>query len=508
MSMDNDIQHSSDASHMGQCLPYAYAKQKGVTVIDTALFCRAGVALETLLEVQRVTGAFTSVEILEQPAFDEKLSAAYQRKSGASQQIIDDLDNEVDLLSLSEELPDNEDLLASDENSPIIRLINAVLSEAVKEGASDIHIETFERTLSIRFRIDGVLRQILQPARKLAPFLISRIKVMAKLDIAEKRLPQDGRISLRIGHRAIDIRVSTIPAQHGERVVMRLLDKNNVCLDIPQLGLSPQDQQQLTELVHKPHGIILVTGPTGSGKSTTLYAVLSALNNQERNILTVEDPIEYELEGVGQTQVNPRVDMTFALGLRAILRQDPDVVMVGEIRDSETAQIAVQASLTGHLVMSTLHTNSAAGAITRLRDMGLEPFLLASSLLGVVAQRLVRRLCPHCAQPVTLDASQRSLFHFLPEPPAAVFHAVGCQQCHSTGYRGRTAIHECMVIDNAMRQSIHDNADELAIEKILRQSARSLRENGLLKAISGETSLEEVIRVTAEQETTTSTTYP
>lgn len=503
MNSDNEVLYRPVVEQASPVLPYTYAKQKGVTLLDNVLFCRQDISAETLLEVRRIMGEITAVEIVETTLFDEKLSATYQRSSGESQQIIDDIDNEVDLLSLSEELPDNEDLLASDENSPIIRLINAVLSEAVKEGASDIHIETFERMLSIRFRIDGVLRQILQPARKLAPFLVSRIKVMAKLDIAEKRLPQDDRISLRIGHRAIDIRVSTIPAQYGERVVMRLLDKNNLCLEIPQLGLSPQDEQQLSALIRKPHGIILVTGPTGSGKSTTLYAVLSALNNNERNILTVEDPIEYELEGVGQTQVNPRVEMTFALGLRAILRQDPDVVMVGEIRDNETAQIAVQASLTGHLVMSTLHTNSAVGAITRLRDMGLEPFLLASSLLGVVAQRLVRRLCPHCTRQSPLDVSHIPLFHFLPEPPATVFKAVGCSQCHFTGYKGRAAIHECMVVDNAIRQAIHENQDEFSIENIHRKTARSLRENGLLKTISGETTLEEVIRVTAEQEIAT-----
>ena len=482
-------------------LPYSYARQKGVALEDGVLFCREDVQPETLIEVRRVAGLWDNIRLLSTQAFEEKLSETYQQNRGASQKIMDDMDDNVDLLSLSEEVPDNEDLLASDENSPIIRLINAILSEAVKEGASDIHIETFERTLSIRFRVDGVLRQILQPVRKLAPFLISRIKVMAKLDIAEKRLPQDGRISLRLGHRSIDIRVSTIPAQYGERVVMRLLDKNNISLSIAQLGLSQTDQKTLTSLIQKPHGIILVTGPTGSGKSTTLYAVMAALNTQERNILTVEDPIEYELEGVGQTQVNPRVSMTFALGLRAILRQDPDVVMVGEIRDGETAQIAVQASLTGHLVMSTLHTNSAIGAITRLRDMGLEPFLLASSLLGVVAQRLVRRLCQHCAQPVEIDTVQQAHFAFLPQPPQSLFRAEGCPQCRFSGYKGRTAIHECLIVDDQLRKAIHQNEDEMAIEKILRQRSRSLRENGLLKTISGETTLEEIIRVTTEHET-------
>lgn len=481
-------------------LPYLYAKQHGVARIGEQFYCRMTVSAEALLEAQRVAGRISEVVQLSEAEFDERLSAAYGNQSGASQQIMSDLSSGIDLLSLSEDLPDNEDLLASDEHSPIIRLINAVLAEAVKEGASDIHIETFERSLSIRFRVDGVLRQILQPARKLAPFIVSRIKVMARLDIAEKRLPQDGRISLTLGHRAIDIRVSTIPAQYGERVVMRLLDKNNLCLSVDQLGLSPADQHTLTSLIAKPHGILLVTGPTGSGKSTTLYALLAALNNHERNILTVEDPIEYELEGIGQTQVNPRVEMTFALGLRAILRQDPDVVMVGEIRDNETAQIAVQASLTGHLVMSTLHTNSAVGAITRLRDMGLEPFLLASSLLGVVAQRLVRRLCPTCAQQVPLPAAQAPLFAFLPAPPTHIYQAVGCPSCRFTGYRGRAAIHECLTVDNTLRQAIYQNQDELGIEKIVRGSSRSLRENGLLKAITGDTTVEEVLRVTTEQD--------
>ena len=344
-----------------------------------------------------------------------------------------------------------------------------------------------------------MLRPVLQPARKLAPLLVSRIKVMSKLDIAEKRLPQDGRISLRIGRKAIDVRVSTIPSQYGERVVMRLLDKSNLKPDINKLGLIDEELEKLKGLINRPHGIILVTGPTGSGKSTTLYAILSALNGHERNILTVEDPIEYELEGVGQTQVNPRVDMTFARGLRAILRQDPDVVMIGEIRDGETAQIAVQASLTGHLVMSTLHTNSAAGAITRLRDMGLESFLIGSSLLGVIAQRLVRRLCPHCRTTSPLDDNEKALFSFMDKPPKAIYRAVGCDQCRQSGYQGRAGIHEFLVVDSAMRRAIHEDKDEMSIETELFKQAYSLRENGLMKVISGITSLEEVMRVTAER---------
>ncbi|CZW50346.1 type II secretion system ATPase GspE [Enterobacter hormaechei] len=476
-----------------------YAKDNGVLFYNNDVYIRDDTPAHALLEVRRVLGrAFIPVTVTPE-AFDEMLAKIWQQSSGVSQQLVDDMDADIDLMALTEEIPDNEDLLDNDENSPVIRLINAILGEAVKDGASDIHIETFERTLSIRFRVDGVLRPVLQPARKLAPLLVSRIKVMSKLDIAEKRLPQDGRISLRIGRKSIDVRVSTIPSQYGERVVMRLLDKSNLKPDINKLGLIDEELEKLKGLIDRPHGIILVTGPTGSGKSTTLYAILSALNGHERNILTVEDPIEYELEGVGQTQVNPRVDMTFARGLRAILRQDPDVVMIGEIRDGETAQIAVQASLTGHLVMSTLHTNSAAGAITRLRDMGLESFLIGSSLLGVIAQRLVRRLCTHCRTTSPLDANEKALFSFMDAPPKAIYRAVGCEHCRQSGYQGRAGIHEFLVVDSTMRRAIHEDKDEMSIETQLFKQAYSLRENGLLKVISGLTSLEEVMRVTAER---------
>ncbi|MBK5071529.1 type II secretion system ATPase GspE [Budviciaceae bacterium CWB-B4] len=478
---------------------YSYAKENGILLDQGEVYLREDTPLQALLEMRRIQEqAFTPITLTVE-AFDERLSRVWQQGSGMSQQMVDDMDGDIDLMALTEEIPDSEDLLDSDENSPVIRLINAILSEAVKEGASDIHIETFERTLSIRFRVDGLLHPVLQPARKLAPLLVSRIKVMAKLDIAEKRLPQDGRISLRIGRKAIDVRVSTIPSQYGERVVMRLLDKNNMRMDLGQLGLADDDREHLEGLIAKPHGILLVTGPTGSGKSTSLYAVLSSLNSFERNILTVEDPIEYELEGVGQTQVNPRVEMTFARGLRAILRQDPDVVMIGEIRDSETAQIAVQASLTGHLVMSTLHTNSACGAVTRLRDMGLESFLIGSSLLGVIAQRLVRRLCKHCRTTSELSAREKAMYSFLPQPPEVIYRAVGCEHCRDSGYQGRAGIHEFLVMNTELRRAINDNLDEMTLDDILRKHTRSLRQNGLLKVISGETSIEEVIRVTAEQ---------
>ena len=483
-------------------LPYSFSRR-----FSLVAWCEASLeilhvhplSLSVLQELQRGLNAPFTLRQIDEAEFEQRLNAVWQRDSSEARQLMEDLGSAEDFFTLAEELPETEDLLESDDDAPIIKLINAMLAEAIKEGASDIHIETFEKSLVIRFRVDGTLHEMLRPGRKLASLLVSRIKVMSKLDIAEKRLPQDGRISLRIGRKAIDVRVSTIPSQYGERVVMRLLDKSNLKPDINKLGLIDEELEKLKGLIERPHGIILVTGPTGSGKSTTLYAILSALNGHERNILTVEDPIEYELEGVGQTQVNPRVDMTFARGLRAILRQDPDVVMIGEIRDGETAQIAVQASLTGHLVMSTLHTNSAAGAITRLRDMGLESFLIGSSLLGVIAQRLVRRLCTHCRTTSPLDANEKALFSFMDAPPEAIYRAVGCEHCRQSGYQGRAGIHEFLVVDSAMRRAIHEDKDEMSLETQLFKQAYNLRENGLLKVIGGVTSLEEVMRVTAER---------
>ncbi|MDX1656939.1 MAG: ATPase, T2SS/T4P/T4SS family, partial [Candidatus Competibacteraceae bacterium] len=378
-------------------LSYAFAKRHGVLALKAAeeqpveVVYRPGLSRHTLVELRRSLGRPLQPREVPQEEFEALLSRHYEGDSANAARMMEDLNEEIDLNQVASSLPEPEDLLESADDAPIIRLINALLTEAIKENASDIHIESFENRLQVRFRVDGVLREILQPPRNLGPLLVSRVKVMANLDIAEKRLPQDGRISLRVAGRPVDVRVSTIPAGHGERVVLRLLDKREGRLDLQHLGMISQGETLLDKLLHRPHGILLVTGPTGSGKTTTLYAGLTRLNDHKRNIMTVEDPIEYYLDGVSQTQVNTKVDMSFARGLRAILRQDPDVVMVGEIRDLETAEIAVQASLTGHLVLSTLHTNSAVGAITRLRDMGVEPFLLSSSLIGVLAQRLVRR---------------------------------------------------------------------------------------------------------------------
>ncbi|MBK4716104.1 MULTISPECIES: type II secretion system ATPase GspE [Tenebrionibacter/Tenebrionicola group] len=471
----------------------AFARRHGVLLTrgegdNALLLCRSEAMTTALLEARRVAGGPMQVSVLDDEEFERQLVAYYQQSGEQVQRVMEELGNDTDFYALAEELPELNDLLESEDGAPIIRLINAMLGEAIKEGASDIHIETFERSLSIRFRVDGVLREILQPQRRLAALMVSRIKVMARLDIAEKRVPQDGRISLRLGGRMIDVRVSTLPVNHGERVVLRLLDKNSVRLDLASLGMAPALHRHMTQLLAQPHGILLVTGPTGAGKSTTLYAALSQINSKERNILTIEDPVEYELPGVGQTQVNTKVKMTFARGLRAILRQDPDVVMVGEIRDAETAAIAVQASLTGHLVLSTLHTNSAAGAVTRLRDMGVEPFLLATSLTGVLAQRLVRVLCRECRRPERLTEKG-----ILPAG-SVIYHPAGCPACNFTGYRGRTAIYELLRVNDALRAAIQRQDDERALAQSL--CGDTLYQNGLALALEGVTSPEEVTRVT------------
>ena len=411
--------------------------------------------------------------------------------------MMEDVSEELDLDQLVDTI-EPEDLMESQDDAPIIRLINALLTEAIKINASDIHIEAFENRMRIRFRVDGVLREILQPPKNIAPLVISRVKVMAKLDIAEKRLPQDGRISLKVAGRSVDVRVSTLPAGHGERIVLRLLDKQAGRLDLQHLGMAEIDRNLFDKLLHRPHGIILVTGPTGSGKTTTLYAGLTRLNDKSRNILTVEDPIEYFLDGIGQTQVNTRVDMTFARGLRAILRQDPDIVMIGEIRDLETAAIAVQASLTGHLVLSTLHTNTAIGAVTRLRDMGVEPFLLASSLIGVLAQRLVRKLCPHCKTSHTASPTECEWLSISTEQPPTIYQPGSCEQCNHLGYYGRTGVYEFINVDSKLQSLIHDGAGEQEMEKYARNYSTSLRQDGRRLVLAGMTSLEEVLRVTKE----------
>lgn len=484
-------------------LPFGFAKRHGVVIAGemdgiAQVLIKPDVSAVALSETQRFLAKKAKFSIVTPEEFEGAMARTYQTEAGGAAQAMEDIGEELDLFRLAEEMPQTEDLLDSEDDAPIIKLINALLSEAIKEHASDIHIETFEKHLIVRFRVDGVLREVLQPDRRIAPLLVSRIKVMAKLDIAEKRVPQDGRIALRLGGRAVDVRVSTLPSSHGERVVLRLLDKQAGRLDFSHLGMREKLKDQLTDLLHKPHGIFLVTGPTGSGKTTTLYAGLTILNDAVRNILTVEDPVEYLLDGIGQTQVNPRVDMTFARGLRAILRQDPDVVMVGEIRDLETAQIAVQASLTGHLVLSTLHTNSAVGAVTRLADMGVEPFLLSSSLLGVLAQRLVRRLCDECKKEEPASEKECELMGFDKTNPPMIFHPVGCAQCRYGGYRGRQGIFELLMVDEHMRTMIHNNASEQDMERQARKYSPSIRDDGRMQVLAGITSVEEVLRVTRE----------
>jgi len=395
-------------------------------------------------------------------------------------------------------LPEPEDLLESTDDAPVIRLINAMLTEAVRKQASDIHIEPFEKRLAIRYRVDGVMQKLLEPPRAIAPLVISRLKVMAKLDIAERRLPQDGRISLRVAGRPVDVRVSTLPSGHGERVVLRLLDKQAGRLDLEHLGMPPNALDSLQASLGLSHGIILVTGPTGSGKTTTLYAALAKLNTTRFSILTVEDPIEYYIDGIGQTQVNNKVELDFARGLRAILRQDPDIVMVGEIRDMETAEIAVQASLTGHLVLSTLHTNTAVGAVTRLRDMGIEPFLLSSSLVGLVAQRLVRLLCPHCKRPHSPSDGELRTMKQDASTVTSMFAPHGCDRCSHTGYVGRQGIYEVVSVDEKMRTMIHDGASEQDIERYARTQSPGIAADGMRLVLEGLTSIEEVLRVTRE----------
>src|SRR5882724_3990167 len=482
-------------------LTFAFAKRHGVLVKEVTegvadTVYRIGASAASIAEVRRYLGIPLQLKRVDTEQFDQMLRERFEGGADSAARMADGFDEDVDLAHIAQDLPEPSDLLESDDHAPIIKLINAILTQAIKENASDIHIEPFENRLVVRFRVDGVLREVLQSKRAVAPLVVSRIKVMSRLDIAEKRLPQDGRISLKIAGRAVDVRVSTIPSGHGERVVLRILDKQAGRLDLSSLGMDPRTQTLIDELIHKPHGILLVTGPTGSGKTTTLYAALERLNDNSQNIMTVEDPIEYYIDGIGQTQVNTKVEMTFARGLRAILRQDPDVVMVGEIRDLETAQIAVQASLTGHLVLSTLHTNTAVGAVTRLRDMGIEPFLLSSSLVGVLAQRLVRVLNPENKQAYAAGDYERRLLNLRSDEPSPTLYRPGRDA--TGGYRGRSGIYELIVVDDTMRTMIHDGVSEQEIDRHARIATPSIRDDGRARVLRGETTIEEVLRVTRE----------
>ncbi len=470
-------------------VPYAFARDNAILLrphsdSDAEVWIAETTPLAALNEVMRVFPGRVTPVLVESPALLEAIAQSYSASEGSAQQIVGDIEGEFDITRMLAEVPDIEDLLETEDDAPIIRMINALLTQAARDGASDIHIEAFETYSMVRFRVDGTLRDIVRPKRALHAALVSRIKIMAQLDIAEKRLPQDGRITLRVGGRAVDVRVSTLPTGHGERVVLRLLEKDLSKLNLESLGMSDLTRSRFDTLIQQPHGILLVTGPTGSGKTTTLYGAIRRLDHTTTNIMTVEDPIEYDLEGIGQTQVNPKIEMSFARALRAILRQDPDVVMIGEIRDLETAQIAVQASLTGHVVLATVHTNDAASTVTRLIDMGIEPFLLSSSLLGVLGQRLVRKLCPHCKKP---------------EPGGNGFVPVGCVKCSHTGYIGRTGIYELLQVDDEMRLLIHNGANETDIRRIAgRNGMISMRADAMRWVSAGVTSHEEIVRVTRE----------
>ncbi|HUI28495.1 MAG TPA: type II secretion system ATPase GspE, partial [Candidatus Kryptonia bacterium] len=480
-----------------RCLILPVARDGETVVVATADPASLGPLDDVRLLLRR------PIRILVAPApiIVDAINRVYDMASGSASELMDDLDEErLDLMAT--ELEEPRDLLESDDEAPIIRLVNSLLFQAAKDRASDIHIEPYERDLAVRFRIDGILYDIISPPKRFQPVIISRVKIMAGLNIAEKRLPQDGRIRIKLAGKDVDIRVSIVPTRYGERVVMRLLDRNTTVLQLEELGLVGNKHDLVEKLVKQSHGILLVTGPTGSGKTTTLYAALSKINTTDKNIITIEDPIEYELHGVGQIQVNPKIELTFASGLRSVLRQDPDVIMVGEIRDSETAEIAIQAALTGHLVLSTLHTNDSFGAMTRLLDMGIEPFLVSSSVIGVMAQRLVRRVCPECREPYTPTVEElRELGVRADRIAGRTIYRVGpgCPPCKQTGYRGRTGIHELLVVDDEIRNLVMKNADSAAIRReATGRGMDTLRQDGADKVLNGITTIEEILRVTQE----------
>ncbi|APE42008.1 type II secretion system protein GspE [Sulfitobacter alexandrii] len=481
-------------------LAYGFAQSQGVVLASgpDGPVCRhrADAPIEALIEAQRIMGSHLSFEEVSASDFESALGGIYRDSATEAAQVAADADD--NLATLADTAASVDDLLAQNDDAPVVRLINALLLEAVKEGASDIHIETEERRLLVRFRIDGVLREVIRPKRALAPLLVSRIKVMGKLDIAEKRMPQDGRVSLRVGGYDLDVRISTIPSQFGERVVLRLLDRGQTLRGIDHLGLSERDNAALKRILTRPDGMVLVTGPTGSGKTTTLYAGLDMLNDRQRNIMTVEDPIEYTMDGVGQMQVNAKTELTFARGLRAILRQDPDVIMVGEIRDRETAQIAVESAMTGHLLISTLHTNTAIGAVARLVEMGVERFLLAPMLRGLIAQRLVRRNCPDCRIEHAVTRAESDLLSGQLAEGTLISRGAGCESCHDTGFRGRMPLYEVIEMDTALERMIHEGQSEAELIAAARARGPGILADGIAKILAGHTTPQEVARAVHE----------
>jgi general secretion pathway protein E len=492
---------ASAAPSPTQRIPYAFARTHGVLALRddgeaVLVLARSDASVEGIAELKRVLQRPLKTTIVNAERFAAELANAYNRASPVTQ-FTEDFSRDTDLVRLLQDIPKAEDLLGPTSDAPVIRMINALLLQALRERASDVHFEPYEARSVVRFRVDGVLRDVIEPPRALHAALVSRLKVMASLDIAEKRLPQDGRMALKLGDKSVDVRVSTLPTGPGERVVLRLLDKDSARLDLTVLGMSETTLAAIDRLIREPHGIVLVTGPTGSGKTTTLYAAMSRLDRGSLNVMTVEDPIEFALDGVGQTQVNPKIELNFARALRSILRQDPDIIMIGEIRDLETAQIAVQASLTGHLVLATLHTNDAVSAVTRLGDMGVEPYLLASSLLGVLAQRLVRCLCTECREAVVPTEGEAAALEQLGLPRATrLWRAAGCVPCGHSGYRGRTGIYELVLVDDGLRRLIHDRVGEPALRDAAgRAGVRTLAVDGARWLADGSTSLAELLRV-------------
>jgi general secretion pathway protein E len=500
---ENRIDVESIATDLIGQLPINYAKQNEVLPLKRENgFVHVAIADPTnfyaLDDLRMLFGCDIKPIIASSYEIVNAINSVYNRASGSSEESIGELDEGSEI---ADDFNEPVDLLDADDEAPIIRLVNSLLFRAVKQKASDIHVEPFEREVKVRFRINGILYDIVSPPKRAQSAIISRVKIMSQLNIAEKRIPQDGRIRIKIAGKDIDIRVSTIPTAHGESVVMRLLDASAVLLDLDSLGFSPDNLDKFKGLLGHHNGIILVTGPTGSGKTTTLYSALSKLNTDEVKIITVEDPVEYQLSGVNQMQVNPKIELTFASGLRAFLRQDPDIIMVGEIRDKETAEIAIQASLTGHLVLSTLHTNDAPSSITRLIDMGVEPFLVASSVLGIMAQRLLRTVCRDCARKYVPDDEELSQIGLTSADLKGrqIYKPVGCPVCMETGYAGRAGIHEVLMVTDAVRAELMKGSDASTIKKVsISQGMKTLREDAAQKVMQGMTSIAEVMRVTQE----------
>ncbi|MEO1306015.1 MAG: ATPase, T2SS/T4P/T4SS family [Pseudomonadota bacterium] len=486
-------------------LSYAFARDKGLIVLEgredsVRLGVRNGADAFSLIEARRVLRRPLKLQSMAPQEFERALTEHYARDGVNGDAAEAALDSQGGLASLVDGIPETADLLDGDDDAPVIRLINGLIYEAVNRKASDVHIEPHEDKLSVRYRIDGVLQEVLTPSRRLAAPLTSRIKVMARLDIAEKRIPQDGRISLSIGGRSIDVRVSTLPSRYGERVTMRLLDTRNALLGLDELGMDGVTLDRFRDVLAQPNGITLVTGPTGSGKTTTLYSALSVLNNGERNVMTLEDPIEYGLDGISQTQMHHKVGLTFAATLRAILRHDPDVVMVGEIRDLETAKVAFEFASTGRPVLSTVHTNSAAGAIQRLRDMGIEPYVLAATLKAVIAQRLVRRLCDHCKKPHASTPEELAMFGLNHAESPQLYRPVGCMACNGSGYDGRLGVYELITVESGLRDLIRSDGSEDAIQDMAFAEHDTLFRNAARYIKTGQTSVEEVLRVCRREE--------